>query len=85
MTSDQLHYFLEIAALGSMSKAGQNLGVSQQTLSYSMQALEDEFSCALFVRTNRGVKLTEAGKAFQGYAQDAWHHYQSIRAELLTA
>ena len=42
MTLKQLEYFLEIARMGSVSKAAQMLNISQPPLSMQLKALEDE-------------------------------------------
>ena len=70
----QIRYFLKIAELSSLSKAAEDLDVSQSGLSRQLATLEAFLGQALFVRTGRGVALTEAGeKLLQGtqpqYAQ----------------
>ena len=61
MNLEQLKYFEEICRSGSISKAAENLYISQQGLSMSMQRLEDHFSCKLFERDSRGMKPSEDG------------------------
>ncbi|MBB3342424.1 LysR family transcriptional regulator [Luteimonas sp. RC10] len=56
-----LRYFLCIAELGSLSKASEVLGQTQSGLSKQLAALEAKVGVALFVRTGRGVELTEVG------------------------
>lgn len=58
-----LEYFLEIERAGSFSAAARKLFVSQQSLSESIQKLEQEVGTALFVR-KRPLVLTEAGLRF---------------------
>lgn len=58
----QLRYFLKIAECSSLSKAADELDVSQSGLSRQLSALEAELGHALFSRTGRGVLLTEVGK-----------------------
>ncbi|MGL6199114.1 MAG: LysR family transcriptional regulator [Lachnospiraceae bacterium] len=57
----QLRYFLKICDVASFSKAAKELYISQQALSRTIKNLEDDLDCALFYRTNVGVKLTECG------------------------
>lgn len=59
----RLRYFLTIAALGSMSKAADELGISQPSLSRQMAALEAYLGRPVFDRNGRGMVLSEAGKA----------------------
>lgn len=58
----QLEYFIQICKSGSFTKAKEELGVTQPTLSQQMKVLEDEYNIQLFDRGNRGVEVTEAGK-----------------------
>ena len=58
-----LRSFLEVAHSGSLSRAAVALGSSQPTLSRQIAQLEAHVGSALFERTTRGVRLTEAGTA----------------------
>ena len=58
---NQVYYFLEICKTGKMSKAAENLHITQQGLSVSMRRLEEELSCDLFYRKSNGLVLTEDG------------------------
>ena len=62
MNLRQLEYFVQVAELGSFSKAAAILDVAQPALSRQVRALETELGDYLFVRNGRGVALTEAGK-----------------------
>ncbi|MDO4280122.1 MAG: LysR family transcriptional regulator [Peptococcaceae bacterium] len=64
MRLEQLYYFSKIADLHSFTAASEELFISQQALSTSMKKLEKEFQTALFIRTPRGVSLTEDGQYF---------------------
>lgn len=65
----QLHYFIEVAAEGSISAAADLLYVSQPTVSAAMKDLESRVGRALLVRSARGVALTAEGVEFLGYAR----------------
>lgn len=69
ITLQQLRYFVEIAAEGSISAAADLLYVSQPTMSAAMKDLERRVGRALFTRSARGVALTEDGAEFLGYAR----------------
>lgn len=58
----QLEYFIQICKSGSFTKAKEELGVTQPTLSQQIRVLEDEYNIPLFDRVSRGVEVTEAGK-----------------------
>jgi DNA-binding transcriptional LysR family regulator len=64
-----LRVFLEVAASGSLSRAALALGSSQPTLSRQVAQLEAQLGHALFERTTRGVRLTDAGEALRGPAE----------------
>ena len=59
-----LRYVLAIARAGHITRAAQDLGVTQPALSAMLKKLEAEVGAALFHRTGRGVEPTEAGRAF---------------------
>lgn len=58
----RLRYFMTIAALGSMSKAADELGISQPSLSRQISILEAYLGQPVFERTGRGVVLTSVGE-----------------------
>jgi len=64
-----LHYFVRIAELGSITRASAHLQIAQPALTRHVQRLEEELDTALFVRANRGVRLTEAGHKLLESAQ----------------
>ncbi len=57
----QLRYFVRIAELKSLSRAAEDLDQTQSGLSRQLAALEAHVGKPLFVRTGRGIELTEAG------------------------
>ncbi|MBL4591917.1 MAG: LysR family transcriptional regulator [Phycisphaerales bacterium] len=58
-----------IAGHSHMTRAAQELGVSQPALSAALRKLEDELETELFHRTGHGVEVTEAGRVFVEHAQ----------------
>lgn len=69
ITLQQLRYFVEVAAEGSISAAADLLYVSQPTLSAAMKDLERRVGSALLNRSARGVTLSQDGAEFLGYAR----------------
>lgn len=59
-----LDYILEVAKTGSISKAAQNLYLSQPHLSNTIKAVENDIGVLLFQRSAKGMALTSEGKAF---------------------
>lgn len=69
MTLQQLRYLMAVAQQGSFNAAAAHLFVSQSTLSISIKELEDELGIQIFLRSNRGLKLTNDGTELLGYAR----------------
>lgn len=66
-----LDVFFAVHKHGSLRGAASALGVQPPAISYQLKALEDRIGVALFVRTTRSVKLTEAGRTLLAKAQPA--------------
>ena len=71
MLLSQLEAFIEAARRGNVSRAAEALFITQPALSARLKGLEAELGVELLVRTKRGVRLSEAGKAFVPFAQRA--------------
>ena len=69
MELSHLETFLQVAELGSLSRAAESLGLTQPTLSARIQTLERDLGQRLFERRGRGVRLTEAGRALVPHAE----------------
>ena len=69
--------FIHVAELGSFTKAAEQLGYSQSTISFQIKQLEDELGCLLFERINHTISLTERGYDLVSYA----HQVRSLTDE----
>jgi LysR family cyn operon transcriptional activator len=67
----QLRYFLAVAGTQHMTRAAEQLHVTQSTLSHQIRQMEQALGTPLFDRIGRGIRLTEAGEMFRGFAQRA--------------
>lgn len=61
MNSDQLRQFKAIADTGSLTKAAEQLYITQPALSMALAKLEDEVARPLFVRKGKNLQITENG------------------------
>jgi len=69
MDFDQLITFLQVAKLGSFSRAGQKVFRSQSAVSAQIRQLEQEYGDKLLDRSGKNVRLTPAGRVLFAYAE----------------
>ena len=63
--------FYVVAKHKHMTKASEELHISQPAISQSIKKLEDQLGGTLFLRSNKGMGLTEEGKMFYEYVKGA--------------
>ena len=78
----QLRYFLEIARLGSFTRAAEQLNVAQPAVSMAIRKLEETLELVLFNRQDRKVSLTAEGEIFQEHARRIMGDLQSAEQEM---
>jgi DNA-binding transcriptional LysR family regulator len=66
----KLRYFVAVAEAGSISSAAVQLRIAQPALTQSISRFEKEMRLRLFLRSKRGVQLTEAGRFLFDEARD---------------
>jgi len=66
------HIFNVVAEAGSISKAAEELFISQPAISKAIGRLESSLDTKLFHRSSRGVSLTDAGKLLYQYTSAAF-------------
>lgn len=77
MSIQRLPVFLSAAKHLNFTKAAEEHCISQTAVSQQIKQLEQELGFSLFVRANRGVTLTPAGKAFYRQCGQLMREYQS--------
>ena len=82
MYNPQLETFLCVAEAGSFNKAAERLYISPPAVIKQINLLEESLDLQLFVRTHRGLQLTEAGKSLQ---QDARYVIQYCKDSVTRA
>lgn len=77
-----LRYFVQVSESRSFSKAAHVLRIGQPALSRSIQLLEQELGCDLFVRTRRGVEPTSAGQVLLARSKVILDQFTQLRSEV---
>lgn len=70
MTLEQLRIFIAVAEVQHVTRAAQNLNLTQSAVSSAIQALETRHNVRLFDRVGRRIELTRAGKSFLAEARE---------------
>ncbi len=73
-----LNTFIQVAEVGSFTKASEKLGFSQPTVSFQIKQLENELGVRLFDRIGHTVSLTDRGREALVYAQKICHMSQEM-------
>ena len=79
-----LRYFLAVAREENMTRAAEQLHVTQPTLSKTLKALEEELGKKLFTRHSFSIRLTEEGVLLRNYAEDLVSMADKIAREFVT-
>jgi DNA-binding transcriptional LysR family regulator len=66
-----LESFVEVARRGNVSRAAEALFLTQPAITARLKSLESDLGTELFVRSPRGMALSDAGRAFLPYAERA--------------
>jgi DNA-binding transcriptional LysR family regulator len=67
-TLRQLQYFVAVAEQGSVTRAAQNLSISQSSITEALKELENDLGVVLFERHPRGLSITHNGHQFLRHA-----------------
>ena len=79
-----LRYFLAVAREENMTKAAEQLHVTQPTLSKALRSLEEELGKKLFTRHSFSIRLTEEGHLLRNRAEDLVSMADKITQEFVT-
>ena len=77
-----LKTFYYVSLEESVSKAALKLHISQPAVSQNLKQLESEIGFSLFVRTNKGVKLTNEGKEIYAYCKGIFKQLELLNQTL---
>ena len=79
-----LRYFLAVAREENMTRAAEQLHVTQPTLSKTLKALEEELGKKLFTRHSFSIRLTDEGVLLRNRAEDLVSMADRIAQEFVT-
>ena len=71
--------FYYVASCGSVSQAAAQLRNNQPNLTRAIKNLEGELGCTLFLRTNRGMRLTPEGEQMMPYIHEIVRQEKLLR------
>jgi DNA-binding transcriptional LysR family regulator len=81
---EKLKYFHEIAKQGSFSRASAVLYITQPSLTKSVKVLEESIGKKLFVRTPKGVLLTDEGSILFNYTIEMFSKVEEVETLLVS-
>lgn len=73
--------FYVVATKGNITKASQELKISQPAVTKQIKVLENQLGGELFIRTKRGVILTENGKEIYNYIKQAMNCFNNAEIQ----
>src|ERR1700744_5571851 len=82
MEFHQLRYVCAVAETGSFSRAAERCQIAQPSLSQQVLKLEKDLGARLFDRLGRGIRITEAGRAFLPHARLILERMEAARSSV---
>ncbi len=80
---DYYRIFYYVAKYGNITQAAKILLNNQPNLTRAIKTLESELGCPLFIRNNRGMKLTPEGERLFGHIRIAFENIEAGEAEII--
>lgn len=74
--------FYCVAKNGNITKAANELMITQPGVSKAIKTLEEQIGCSLFIRTKNGVILTDEGKIFYEQIKLAMEHIDNAEKKI---
>ena len=76
--------FYVVATCGNITKASQELRISQPAVTKQIKTLENQLGGELFIRTKRGVILTDNGKEIYNYIKQGMNCFNNAELQFST-
>jgi DNA-binding transcriptional LysR family regulator len=77
-----LRTFMAVSDAGSFTHAASRIHLTQAAVSVHIRQLEEEIGSPLFLRVNKKLYLTEAGRALLAHAETILHAHDEAKADL---
>lgn len=84
MNLNFLKAFISVTETGSLTRAAEELYITQPALSQQIKQLENHFSVQLMERTNRGITITDAGELLYDYSNQIVELYKELENKMDT-
>lgn len=84
ITYDYYRIFYYVAKYGSFSKAAEVLLRGQPNITKTINRLESQLGCRLFLRSNKGVRLTPEGEKLFHHAEIAFENLSKAEHEIIS-
>ena len=82
MKLSQMEYFQEVCRCGNVTRAAENLHISQPSISIAIRELEEQFGVSLFYRRNKRLILTKEGEFFLEKAEEILNRTKSLERRM---
>lgn len=82
---DYYRVFYYVCKYKNFTKAANVLSTSQSSVSHTMQTLEQQLGCRLFIRNSRGIELTPEGQRLYDYVSIGCEQFLKGETELVNA
>lgn len=82
-SAQELTYFVQVAQSLNISKAAHSLGMSQPSVSLAIRRVEETVGVPLFIRSKRGVKLTQAGLQLYAHSKHLLELWENVSSRAL--
>ena len=85
MTLDRFKVFATVARYRSVTRASEELYITQPAVTKQLKALERDYNANLYRRYGRGIELTEMGQVFLGKVKQILKGYNSLESLIQTS
>lgn len=84
MNFQQLEYFRLVAQMENYTRAAQQLGITQSSISHAIANLEKELGVSLFDKQGRAIRLSQNGREFYSYVSRGLAILDEGKAKMLS-